>query len=77
MERKCNMKRFSSLLIACMCVFMLVGCQSQKNNFYKNTEEPYHYFQDYTLKFNEKYNQIFYFLNVVGVKIMSLVKFSL
>ena len=70
------MKRFSSLLIACMCVFMLVGCQSQKNNFYKNTEEP-HYFQDYTLKFNEKYNQIFYFLNVVGVKIMSLVKFSL
>ena len=66
MERKWNMKRFSSLLIACMCVFMLVGCQSQKNNFYKNTEEPYHYFQDYTLKFNEKYNQIFYFLNVVG-----------
>lgn len=48
------MKRFSSLLIACMCVFMLVGCQSPKNNSYKNTEEPYHYFQDYSLKFNEK-----------------------
>ena len=52
------MKRFSSLLIACMCVFMLVGCQSQKNNFYKNTEEPYHYFQDYTLKLNKQFIKI-------------------
>ena len=44
-------------------VVLYLACPTsyQKNNFYKNTEEPYHYFQDYTLKFNEKYNQIFYF----------------